>query len=73
MLLWLIFALMTLAVLAIVLAPLLGRARGETARAAFDFQVYRDQLSELETDRDRGAAASTPNSGQRSARIAIWR
>lgn len=54
MLLWLIFAVMTLAVLAFVLAPLLGRVRGETARAAFDLQVYRDQLRELETDRDRG-------------------
>ncbi len=54
MALWLVFAVMILAVLAFLLAPLLGRGAPETARAEFDLQVYRDQLRELDTDLERG-------------------
>jgi cytochrome c-type biogenesis protein CcmH len=53
-LLWVIFAALTALVLFAVLRPL-ARAKGEeTARAAFDATVYRDQLAEVESDRERG-------------------
>jgi cytochrome c-type biogenesis protein CcmH len=54
MLLWITFAVLTATVLAAVLAPL-GRARRATATAdAGALEVYRDQLSELESERARG-------------------
>jgi cytochrome c-type biogenesis protein CcmH len=47
---FLLFGLVTVAVLAILLVPLLRAPRNATARAAYDLEVYRDQLRELETD-----------------------
>ena len=58
MLFWIVAAAMTAAVTALVLTPLLrsrqtgGAARG--SRAAYDMEVYRDQLAELERDLARG-------------------
>jgi len=55
MLLWIIFAGLTAAVLAAVLLPL-ARSSGRTMRddAAFDLAVYRDQLTELEREKEAG-------------------
>ena len=54
MTLWIIIIFMTLAASLAVLRPLI-RAPGRTAPAAsHDMEVYRDQLAELERDRDRG-------------------
>ena len=54
MLLPLALALMTAAVLVIVIGPLMKEARAAPERAGFDRAVYRDQLAELERDRARG-------------------
>jgi cytochrome c-type biogenesis protein CcmH len=55
MLLWIIFASLTAAVLAAILMPLVrapGRRMG--SEAAFDLAVYRDQLTELEREKEAG-------------------
>jgi len=54
MLLWLIFAVLTGAVLAAVLAPLMRPARPEAAAGAGALAVYRHQLEEIEAERARG-------------------
>ena len=54
MLLPLALALMTAAVLVIVIGPLMRDARAAPGRAGFDRAVYRDQLAELKRDRARG-------------------
>lgn len=51
---FLLFGLVTVAVLAILLAPLLRAPRNAAARAAYDLEVYRDQLRELQSDARRG-------------------
>lgn len=53
---WLIFAIMTAAVLVVLLMPL-WQARADVApgRDRYDRAVFRDQLAELERDRARGA------------------
>jgi cytochrome c-type biogenesis protein CcmH len=53
-LLWLIFACLTAGVLFMVLSPLARTKANDTPRAAFDASVYRDQLAEIESDRERG-------------------
>lgn len=57
MLLWVIFALMTAAVMTALLRPLWSRDAGAIAPAEADLAVYRDQLNEIEADRDRGLLA----------------
>lgn len=54
MMLWVIFAVLALATAALLVTPLLRRARDPLARSAFDLQVYRQQLTELERDQERG-------------------
>ncbi|MGB6968530.1 MAG: c-type cytochrome biogenesis protein CcmI, partial [Methyloceanibacter sp.] len=54
MLVWVIFAAMTASVLYVLLRPLAGGGASEGPRAAFDATVYRDQLKEVESDRERG-------------------
>src|SRR5262245_17205647 len=54
MLLWILFALMTAAVLAAVLAPLARPAGEPDQRGVGSLAVYRDQLEELEAERARG-------------------
>lgn len=54
MLFWILAAAMTVAVLLLILPPLLKPAGSAPARDAFDREVYRDQLDELERDRARG-------------------
>ena len=54
MLLWIILACLTAAVLYGLLRPLAGGRPSAPARDAFDAAVYRDQLAEVESDRARG-------------------
>jgi cytochrome c-type biogenesis protein CcmH len=53
-LLWAIFAVLTAVVLYALLRPLAGGSASEGTRAAYDATVYRDQLGEIESDRERG-------------------
>ena len=49
---------LTFAVLVMLALPLLRRQNGSVIRAAFDMQVYRDQLRELEKDLERGVVTA---------------
>jgi len=52
---WIAAALMTVAAVATVLLPLLRKARNRGPdRAEYDITVYKDQLAEIERDRERG-------------------
>jgi cytochrome c-type biogenesis protein CcmH len=53
-LLWIILAGLTAIVLFVLLRPLAGEGKGERTPEAFDAAVYRDQLSEIDSDRGRG-------------------
>ena len=53
--LWLIFAVLTLAVIAVLLFPLLRRSADEPApRVDYDIVVYRHQLAEIDQEIERG-------------------
>ena len=54
MILWIIFILIIVSVLAAVLAPLLRRSEATLQGTEFDLAVYRDQLDELDRDIQRG-------------------
>lgn len=54
MLLWAILAVLTAVVLCALLRPLAGGSGNEESRAAFNATVYRDQLGEVQSDRERG-------------------
>lgn len=54
MLFWVIAVCLTLGASLVVLLPLTGRARQVAAGGMHDFEVYRDQLAELERDVARG-------------------
>jgi len=54
MMLWVIFGCLALMTALLLVMPLLHRVRDPLARSAFDLQVYREQLAELDRDRDRG-------------------
>jgi cytochrome c-type biogenesis protein CcmH len=53
---WIVFAAMTLGVIALLLLPVLRRQAGEgdADRNAYDRAVFRDQLAELDRDLERG-------------------
>ena len=70
MLLWAIFAVLTAVVLYALLRPLAGGSGGEGSRAAFNATVYRDQLGEVQSDRERGLIGE---SDAEAARIEIAR
>ncbi len=57
MLLWVCFALMTAAVMAALLRPLWRADADALAPAEADLAVYRDQLTEIDSDRERGLIA----------------
>lgn len=54
MLLWLCFAFLTAAIVALLLRPLREASAESVEPAAADLAVYRDQLRELDAERDRG-------------------
>ncbi len=70
MLLWVIFGGLTALVLFALLRPLAGGTAGDESRAAFDATVYRDQLGEVESDRERGLIGAAD---AEAARIEIAR
>jgi cytochrome c-type biogenesis protein CcmH len=53
-LLWVIFAVLTAIVLYALLRPLASGRASEASRADFNATIYRDQLGEVESDRERG-------------------
>jgi cytochrome c-type biogenesis protein CcmH len=60
MMLWVLFALLTFSVIAILLVPLLKRSEGKLpARADYDIAVYRDQLKEIDQEIERGLLSET--------------
>lgn len=70
MLLWVIFGGLTAIVLFALLWPLTSGTAGDESRAAFDATVYRDQLGEVESDRERGLIGAAD---AEAARIEIAR
>jgi len=52
--LWIVFAAMTAAALALILVPMWRRGGATADRSAYDIEVYRDQLKELDRDLERG-------------------
>ena len=54
MMFWILCALLTLAAFIAALAPFLRNSAGQTAPAAHDLAVYKDQLAEIDTDMKRG-------------------
>ena len=70
MLFWIVAAAMTAAVTALVLTPLLRSRQtggsGAGSRAAYDMEVYRDQLAELERDLARGVIDDRQAQGART-------
>ncbi len=67
---WVLFAVMTAAVVGALVAPLLRRRAGGPGRAVYDRIVYREQLHELAADRERGTITAEQ---EESARIEIER
>ncbi|GAA0586505.1 c-type cytochrome biogenesis protein CcmI [Caenispirillum bisanense] len=51
---WIALALLTAAVLLLLVLPLLRRPKGPVDQVTYDLAVYKDQLSEVERDRERG-------------------
>lgn len=77
MLFWIVAAALTAAVVLLIVPPLLRKTEGAAEeRAAYDLEVYRDQLGELERDQGRGliseaqAAAARAEIGRRMLAIA---
>ena len=70
MLLWLVFAALTVIALLGAALPLLRGARNQSHRAEYDLQVYRHQLDELKNDLDRGVITSEE---EEAARLEVER
>ena len=51
---WVPFVLLSLVAALLVAAPLIRKVRPARPREDYDLQVYRDQLRELEEDKERG-------------------
>jgi len=66
MTIWLIFASLTAAALAVLALPFLRRQLWLPERAAYDRAIYRDQLAELERDRARGAIGEAEGEAARN-------
>lgn len=67
---WVVFALVTLATLAILLYPLLRPSAAGAERSDYDLAVYRAQLAEVDADSERGVLAPDQTS---DARLEIQR
>jgi cytochrome c-type biogenesis protein CcmH len=67
---WLVIVALTAVAAAALLFPLMRRRGAEASRAAYDREVYRDQLAELERDKARGIISETE---AKSARAEIAR
>jgi cytochrome c-type biogenesis protein CcmH len=67
---WAVFMAMTLVAAGALLLPFLRRPRENASRAAYDIEIYRDQLAEVERDTRRGLIDETE---ARAARAEIGR
>lgn len=73
---WIVAAVLTAGVVALLLPPLLRPRAAGHRRAEYDLEVYRDQLTELERDQSRGligaeqAAAARAEIGRRMLTVA---
>ena len=65
---WIIIVFMTLAASVAVMRPLIGRRQALEPAASHDLEVYRDQMAELERDRERGLI-SEADAGEARAEI----
>jgi cytochrome c-type biogenesis protein CcmH len=65
MMLWIVFALLLTATLAVVLYPLWRASKPAPARADYDLKVYRAQLAEAESDVERGILSPDQAEGAR--------
>lgn len=54
MLLWISFAVLTAGVIAIIIRPLVAAGDAAVSPASADLAVYKDQLAEIDADRERG-------------------
>jgi len=54
LMLWIVFIAITVAALALILVPLWRKSTATADRSAYDVEVYRDQLEELDRDVERG-------------------
>ena len=70
MLLWVLFAVLTSCVLVFILAPLMKRAEHGASAGEADVAVYKSQLSEIDTDLQRGLLSEQEAEG---ARIEVTR
>jgi cytochrome c-type biogenesis protein CcmH len=66
MLLWISFAVLTAAVVAFLLRPLRGGDEAAVGPASADVAVYRDQLQEIEAERERGLLTDDEFEGART-------
>ncbi len=66
MLLWIGFAVLTAAVVALLMAPLQREKTTPVDGSAADLAVYRDQLAEIEAERERGVVAADELEGART-------
>lgn len=66
MLLWISFAVLTAAVVAFLLRPLRGAGETGVGSASADMAVYRDQLQEIESERERGLLTNEEFEGART-------
>jgi cytochrome c-type biogenesis protein CcmH len=66
MLLWIGFAVLTAAVVALLMAPLQREQTTSGDAAAADLAVYRDQLAEIEAEQERGVVATDELAGART-------
>ena len=67
---WLPLVLLSLVAALLVAAPLIRKARPALPREDYDLRVYRDQLRELEEDKERGLLSVDQ---EESARLEIDR
>jgi cytochrome c-type biogenesis protein CcmH len=65
LLFWVIAAIVTVASLAVVFAPLLRGGAGGGRRSSYDIQIYRDQLGEIDRDVARGVLSAEEAQGTR--------
>ncbi len=59
MILWIAFAVLAAAVIALIARPLLAEPEAASHAREADLAVYRDQLAEIEADRERGLISDT--------------
>jgi cytochrome c-type biogenesis protein CcmH len=66
MVLWISFAVLTAAVVAFLLRPLRGGGEASVGAASADLAVYRDQLQEIDAERERGLLTADEFEGART-------